>query len=217
MLDSLTQQLVNGLKAIDTDCTDEQIQLSIQFIRLLEKWNKVYNLTAVRHLPDMVDRHLLDSLSISRWIKGRVIDLGTGAGLPVIPLAIHQPDHSFISVESNGKKTRFQQQALLELSIHNVEVRQVRVETLQAQQLFNSTQGESTQLADTVVSRAFSAPEQFLLFAQNLLKTHGQALVMLGRADKLPETLPGSFKLMQMERIELPGSGQRHLAVCEKH
>lgn len=185
----------------------------IHLVALLAKWNKVYNLTAVRDSRQMVDRHLLDSLVMSRWLPDEsaddqsvfdVMDVGTGAGLPVLPLALIRPDLRFLSVESNGKKTRFQQQAVLELGLGNVTVLQDRIENVDAQ-------------AQLVLSRAFTAPIDFLRISQSLCVPDGAVAVMLGRAERLPDTLLPHYELQELVEVEVPGTDSaRHVALCRR-
>ncbi|HRD69874.1 MAG TPA: 16S rRNA (guanine(527)-N(7))-methyltransferase RsmG [Legionella sp.] len=145
------------------------------YLLLLKKWNGTYNLTAVRDLESMVSKHILDSLAILPWLQGkRILDVGTGAGLPGIPLAIALPDTHFVLLDSNGKKTRFLNEVKRQLDLKNLEVVQFRVEN------YHPTQG-----FDTVISRAFSSLEQMIHWTQHLIKTNGLWLAMKGR---LPDT-----------------------------
>lgn len=145
------------------------------YLLLLKKWNGTYNLTAVRDLESMVSKHILDSLAILPWVQGeRILDVGTGAGLPGIPLAIALPDTHFVLLDSNGKKTRFLNEVKRQLDLKNLEVVQFRVEN------YHPTQG-----FDTVISRAFSSLEQMIHWTQHLIKTNGLWLAMKGR---LPDT-----------------------------
>lgn len=184
----------------------------LRYISLLVKWNRVYNLTAVRDPYQMVQRHLLDSLVLCRWLPEvstaaeaqsvDVADIGSGAGLPVLPLAIVRPDLSFASIESNGKKTRFQYQALLELDIGNVQIENHRVQDVSLQSAF-------------VTSRAFTAPVEFLQIAQTLCRGQAQVAVMLAHSDTLPDPLPTGFSLQELVPIDIPGnSAPRHIAMC---
>ena len=197
----------------------------LRFVELLARWNRVHNLTAVRDARAMIGRHLLDSLALLPWIDGRdgvgpdgakarsseaapesdepdLLDIGSGAGLPVLPLAIARPGLRCLSVESNNKKTGFQRQAALELGLSGVEVRQTRIETVSAR-------------ACTVVSRAFAAPADFLAIAAPRCAPGGTALVMLGRAERLPEPLPAPFSLVALHALAVPFEpAERHLAVC---
>ena len=131
---------------------DAQARL-LAYVHLLEKWNRTYNLTAVRAPEQMIPRHLLDSLAILPYLQGqRVLDMGTGAGLPGIPLAMARPDLDFVLLDSNAKKTRFVTQACAELGLKNIEITQERVEKYQPARPF-----------DTLVSRAFSTIADMLV------------------------------------------------------
>lgn len=142
-----------------------------EYLLLLKKWNLAYNLTAVRDLESMVNKHLLDSLAILPWVHGnRVIDVGTGAGLPGIPLAITQPEKSFVLLDSNGKKTRFLNEVKRQLQLKNLEVVHFRVENYHPSQGF-----------DTVISRAFSSLAQMLHWTEHLVADDGIWLAMKGR------------------------------------
>lgn len=184
------------------------------FLALLVKWNRVYNLTAVREPVEMVDRHLVESLILNRWlpISTRaeegvfdVMDIGSGAGLPIIPLAIARPDLSFVSIESNGKKTRFQQQVLLEMKLPNVHIINDRVENVSVS-------------AHMVLARAFTAPEEFLRIAQPLCTKNGQVLTMLGHAERFPAQLSDEYTLEELVEVEVPGTeSARHVALCRRH
>jgi len=143
----------------------------VQYLQLLHKWNHAYNLTAVRDQKTMVSRHLLDSLAIIPWIKGfRLIDVGSGAGLPGIPLALAMPERQIALIDSNGKKIRFLQEVCRVLSLTNVEVIQTRVENYHPSQGF-----------DTVISRAFSELDQMVHWTRHLIAPEGIWLAMKGR------------------------------------
>lgn len=131
-----------------------------------------------------------------------LLDIGSGGGLPVLPLALARPDLRCLSVESNGKKARFQRQAAIELGLGRVEVREARIETVAAG-------------AAIVVSRAFAAPGDFLAIAARHVPSGGRALVMLGRERSLPDPLPAPFELETLRALDVPFErGARHLAVC---
>ncbi|WP_419419815.1 16S rRNA (guanine(527)-N(7))-methyltransferase RsmG [Legionella sp. D16C41] len=143
----------------------------IQYLLLLSKWNRTYNLTAVRQLDDMVTKHLLDSLAILPWIYGnRLIDVGAGAGLPGIPLAIANPNLEIVLLDSNGKKVRFMQEAKRLLKLDNIKIEQSRVENYRPAQGF-----------DTVMSRAFSSLAQMITWTEHLIEPSGIWLAMKGR------------------------------------
>ncbi len=214
--DKLRDTLEAGLVSINIELDDVQIAKQVRFIQLLQKWNRVYNLTAVRSINEMIGRHLLDSLVVLPCLPAArdvntqeinhavfdVIDVGTGAGLPVIPLAIARPDLHFLSVESNGKKTRFQQQAVLELSLANVQVKQARIEEVDSQ-------------ARTLMSRAFTAPDKFLSIIERNCIEKSRVVVMLGIKEKMPERLPAGFVLEELKEVQLPDSeSARHIALC---
>ncbi|MDP2903746.1 MAG: 16S rRNA (guanine(527)-N(7))-methyltransferase RsmG [Methylovulum sp.] len=165
------QLLDSGLTALNLHLTEYQISQLIDFIRLMDKWNKAYNLTAIRNPEDMIYLHLLDSLAIVPFIAGqRVIDIGTGAGLPGIPLAVCLPDTAFTLLDSNAKKTRFVQQAVLELKLNNVTVCHHRVENYHPESPFN-----------TVITRAFASLSEIVRLTAHLLAPDGVLLAMKGQ------------------------------------
>lgn len=215
--DQLRYRLLQGVQQLDLQLQlqqQHQDQL-IQFVQLLGKWNRVYNLTAVRSMDEMIDRHILDSLSVLRWLDNNdlpaaskpatdVLDVGSGAGLPVIPLAIVRPDLMFLSVESNGKKARFQQQAVMELKLGNVRVLQERIE-------------EVTDVAATCLSRAFTAPSQFLEAVEKNCVPQSRVILMLGQKERMSDVLPGNFECSELVEVSVPGcAAARHIATCTK-
>jgi 16S rRNA (guanine527-N7)-methyltransferase len=146
----------------------------LAYLGLMQRWNKRFNLTAVRDESEMVTRHLLDSLSVHPHLSGEaIIDVGSGAGLPGIPLAIVNPRRRFTLLDSNGKKTRFMFQAISELGLGNCTVVQARVETWQSSESF-----------DTVLSRAFASLGDMIDTCRHLLKSQGRLFAMKGM---LPE------------------------------
>jgi len=163
--------LESGLSALNLPHTPEQTEQLLAFIKLIAKWNKAYNLTAVRNNEDMARLHILDSLAILPHIEGkRVIDIGTGAGLPGIPLAIFMPEVEFVLLDSNAKKTRFVQQVILELKLKNVSVLHSRVEDYQPELGF-----------DTVTMRAFASLPDIMKLTAHLLSADGVLLAMKGQ------------------------------------
>lgn len=163
--------LESGLNVLNLPHTPEQIEQLLDFIKLIAKWNKAYNLTAVRNNQDMARLHVLDSLAILPHIQGkRVIDIGTGAGLPGIPLAICLPEVEFVLLDSNAKKTRFVQQVILELKLKNVSVLHSRVEDYQPELGF-----------DTVTMRAFASLPDIMKLTAHLLSANGILLAMKGQ------------------------------------
>ena len=176
-MESCKQSLHNGLEVLNISIEDHKITQLLAFVQLLEKWNKAYNLTAIRNKAAMIGLHLLDSLAVAPYIQGpRIIDIGTGAGLPGIPLAIYYPELQFTLLDSNAKKTRFVQQAILELGLKNVTVSHTRVEQYEPEQNF-----------DTVITRAFASLPDILKLTSHLLSEQGILLAMKGQATDIPE------------------------------
>ena len=200
------QEILNeGLNALDLLVTQAQQKKLIAFIALIEKWNKAYNLTAIRNPEDMVRLHLSDSLAITNHIQGpKVLDIGTGAGLPGIPLALIYPHYSFVLLDSNSKKTRFVQQAVIELGLKNVTVWHGRIEHYQPTIYFNS-----------IVSRAFSSVQSFVSVASERLSSGGVLLAMKGRhPDKELQQIDNDFSVIP---IMVPGvDAERCLVQLDK-
>jgi len=204
-LESLwTTQLADGLQQMGAPLDAVQQRRLVSYLALLQKWNRVFNLTAVRDPAQMVSRQLLDSLSILPWVKGRrVLDVGTGAGLPGIPLAIALPDLMFTLLDANGKKTRFVQQAAAELGLGNVNVLNGRIEALQDAAGF-----------DVITSRAFASLADFLSTTAHLLADGGCWLAMKGQAERDEGGLPPGIAT-RWHPLLIPGcQGERHLAEC---
>ena len=176
---SLVEQITIGLDDLGLGDHADKAEPLARYLELIDRWNRVTNLTAIRKPEDMVSQHLLDSLSVSPYVKGaRVLDVGSGAGLPGIPLALFQPDKDFILLDSNGKKTRFMTQAAIELGLGNVTVLQQRIE-------------DCTELFDQVISRAFASLDDFVSLCMPRVKIGGSLLAMKGpseidQADRIP-------------------------------
>ncbi len=199
-------QLTDGLDALGLSLSPRQHQELLDYLALLHRWNRVFNLTAVRDPAQMVGRHLLDSLAIVPWVQGpRVLDVGTGAGLPGIPLAIALPEIQFVLVDSNGKKTRFVQQAVGELGLPNVSVEQARVEG------FRDARG-----FDTITSRAFADLHDMLRLTSHLRASGGRWLAMKAGLEELErQALPEGLEATAVP-LQVPGeSGRRHLIVVQ--
>ena len=163
---TLSGALAQGVAALALPLSDDQQAKLLRFVDLLNKWNKAFNLTAVREPADMVVRHLLDSLAVLPHVSEEsLLDVGTGAGIPGIPLAICRPEQALTLVDSNGKKTRFVKQAAQELGLVNVEVVQSRVE----QYRMSSPQ---------VISRAFASLPDMVRMTAHLLAPGGRLLAM---------------------------------------
>ena len=202
--DVLAQQLAHGIAALQLALSPAQCTKLLGYVQLLVKWNQVYNLTAIRNPRDMITRHILDSLAVIPFIKGpRVLDVGTGAGLPGIPLAIALPELEFVLLDSVAKKTRFVVQAGSELGLSNVVVKTQRVE-----------KNHSLGLFDTVISRAFSSIAEFVTMAGPLCRRNGG--VMLAMKGRYPQeelsALPPGYILKDVARLAVPElNEERHV------
>ena len=204
---SLAGEMAAGIAALELDIAPDAQQRMLDYLVLIEKWNKAYNLTAVRQPAKMLTHHLLDSLSVLPHVRGpRVLDVGSGAGLPGIPLALAQPEWRLTLLDSNHKKTTFLRQTMIELKLTNVDVVCDRVETWTSPQPF-----------DTVVSRAFSDLPEFLSLAGRLCAKTGVVVAMKGiyPHEELAQ-VPKNFQLCNVVSLNVPGLGaERHAAVLQ--
>lgn len=200
---TLQQDLVEGLSELGIEASEQQQDKLLDFLQLLVRWNSAYNLTAVREPGQMIGLHILDSLSLIPHLKGqRCIDVGTGPGLPGIPLAIMQPQKQFTLLDSNGKRVRFLFQVRNQLGLLNVEELHDRVEHYKPVVAF-----------DSVLSRAFSSLPDMVGKCRHLLAEGGCFLAMKG---KFPQTelsdLPKGFMVGASQRLNVPGvEGERHV------
>ncbi|MFQ5936886.1 MAG: 16S rRNA (guanine(527)-N(7))-methyltransferase RsmG [Acidiferrobacterales bacterium] len=196
-------QLAAGLRELSVELSADVQARSLEYLTLLTKWNRVYNLTAVRDPCEMVARHLLDSLAAAPFIKGpRVLDIGTGAGLPGIPLALALPDARFVLLDRSAKKARFVRQVVAELMLRNVEVVCARVQDFAPANKF-----------DTLVTRALASINELLAMAGHLCARDGRILFMKG-ADPAAElvAIPRGYKLNEVKRLQVPATeAERHL------
>jgi len=202
------EELTLGARELGVALSETQHSQLLGYLALLIKWNKAYNLTAVRDPDEMVSRHLLDSLSVVPFIDGeRQLDVGSGGGMPGIPLAIMFPDMKVTLLDSNGKKTRFLTQVKLELKLDNLEVIHSRAEAYQPAQPFTG-----------IISRAFSSLEDFTHWTRHMGDTNTRWLAMKGLhpADELV-ALPADFNLESAQALAVPGcQGQRHLLILRR-
>lgn len=200
---SIEQSIIEGIERSGITLSGAAITQLATYLTLLERWNRAYNLTAVRDPEAMVIRHLLDSLSILPWVQGaRVLDVGSGAGLPGIPLAIARPEYEFYLLDSNGKRTRFMIQAAAELQLANVNVVRSRIEDYQPLALFNS-----------IVSRAFATVADMVTDAGRLCAPNGCLLAMKGvfPDDELIRLPPG-YTVIGVYPLHVPGlEAERHV------
>jgi 16S rRNA (guanine527-N7)-methyltransferase len=195
--------LVSGAQTLGVPLSTKMLDAMMQLIDQLEHGNAQFNLTAIRDRLGMLQKHLLDSLSMHGYLRGRrIADVGTGAGFPGLPLAIANPERSFTLIESTGKKARFVARTAVQIGCENVEVVNRRAEAYQPTQLF-----------DSVVARALSSMPEFVARAGHLCSPQGRMLAMKGKISE--EELAGigrSFRIVAVHRIEIPGlAAQRHV------
>jgi len=203
--DDPARLLAEGIEALHLDIPAEVQAKLLDYVALLAKWNRAYNLTAVRRPAQMVVRHLLDSLAVLPYLHGeRVLDVGSGAGLPGIPLALASPRRHFTLLDSNGKKARFLVQAVAALRLDNADVVQCRVAD------FHPDAGYSS-----IVSRAFSGMAELIDQAAHLLAPDGRFLFMKGVYPQAEvAALPAGWELEAVHRLAVPGlDAERHLLV----
>ena len=194
--------LDRGLGELQLALGSDARERMLDYMKLLVKWNRTYNLTAIRDPLAMIGHHLLDSLAVAPHLPlaagGRLADAGSGAGLPGIPLAIARPDWQVALAEASQKKCAFLRQAVIELSLSNVEVHEGRVETWRPQPLF-----------DVVISRAFAALTDFIAACRHLLASTGTLAAMTGAAVEKPD------QRCKLIRLRVPSlDAQRHLVLC---
>jgi 16S rRNA (guanine527-N7)-methyltransferase len=203
--DMLKAILDDGLKGLALDLDAAVRDKLLAYVALLERWNRAYNLTAVREPAQMVTRHILDSLAVVPFVRGaRIVDVGTGPGLPGIPLALALPGLHFALLDSNAKKTRFLIEACAQLGLGNVEVIQARAE-----------QYRPTQPFDIVLSRAFASIADMLKNAGHLCAPGGVFLAMKGvyPEEELAELPPG-YRVQRVEALRVPGlDAARHVVI----
>ena len=203
------EQLARGLAALGLDLPPSAQEKLLAFAALLGKWNKVYNLTALRDETQVISHHLLDSLAVLPHLGNakRLADIGSGGGLPGIPLAIARPALQVALVESNQKKSAFQQQAKIELGLANVSVHCERVEAWQPEEK-----------CDVVISRAFSDLAEFVKLTGHLLAEGGVLLAMKGvhPYEEIAQ-LPAGWRIAGVTPLQVPGvEGARHLVRVER-
>lgn len=203
-MSATAQRLAAGLEKLGVDLDAGTRERLLAYGALLMKWNRVYNLTAIRDEASMIDLHLLDSLSILPHVAdvSRVADIGAGGGLPGIPLAICRPDCEVALVETVGKKASFLLQAKAELKLANLSVHNTRVEQFQPAEAFPA-----------VSSRAFASLADFVRLTGHLLAPGGRWIAMKGQyPDDELAALPADCKLIESRRLQVPGvEAERHL------
>ena len=189
------EELHSGIAELKISLSLEQQKKLLNFLSLLHKWNEVYNLTAIRDPQQMVSHHLLDSLSVIPHLwAGQWLDVGCGAGLPGLVLAISQPDWQFTLLDSNSKKTGFVQQAVIELGLRNVSVECARVEDWQPAKKF-----------DGIISRAFTGLGDFLGSTRHLISSQGRWAAMKGIPEQELAGVPDEYRVEKVISLKVPG------------
>jgi len=204
----LDRRLEKGVVELSLSLGREGRSKLLQYLALLEKWNQVYNLTAIRGREKMVSGHLLDCLAVIPYLTGtRLLDIGSGAGFPGIPVAVARPDIQVVLLDSNHKKAAFLRQAVTELQLKNATVVCERVEAWRAAEKF-----------DCIISRAFSEIAEFIALTKHLLAPGGVLAAMKGVYPfEEIERLPPDFRLRQVHAFAVPGlEAERHLVLIER-
>lgn len=206
-----SQLLQNGLLAMQVNLSVTQQHKLLDYVELLTKWNKAYNLTAIRTVDQIIPVHILDSLSLLPYMQSvaNVLDVGTGAGLPGIPLAIAKPQTTFTLLDSLQKKMNFVQHVATTLQLTNVSVVTQRIETLQL-----------SHKPDMIVSRAFASLDEFVKLIANVCDQHTKIVAMKGKYDQVLQeltVLPANFELVNIEQLKVPGiNAERCLVFIKK-
>ncbi|MCH1414323.1 MAG: 16S rRNA (guanine(527)-N(7))-methyltransferase RsmG [Glaciecola sp.] len=207
----LKTKLIRLIEQTDLSLSDQELDLLVGYVERLDKWNKAYNLTSVRDPQQMLIKHIVDSLVVSPHLQktpcknGKFIDVGTGPGLPGVPLAITNPDLEFTLLDSLGKRIRFITQVNHELKISNVTPLQSRVEDHQGQYA-------------GVLSRAFASITDMVNWSHHLVAPDGRFFALKGQVDKEEiEALPNFVKVEEIIKLSVPElEGERHLVVLSK-
>lgn len=192
---NLAEELQAGIAQMGIALSAKAQSKLLDYLALLHKWNKVYNLTAIRDPQQMVSHHLLDSLAVTPYLwPGRWLDVGCGAGLPGVVLAIAQPDWHFTMLDSNSKKISFVQQVIIELGLNNATVHCARVEKWQPAERF-----------DGIISRAYTELGDFLRNTRHLVAEHGRWAAMKGLAEKELAGVPDGCRIERFIPLQVPG------------
>lgn len=213
----LLQALKKGIDELSLDIPAETQQKLIQYIELIAKWNKSFNLTAIRDINEMVTLHLLDSLAVVPFISGhRILDVGAGAGLPGIVLALCYPDKEFVLIDTNGKKTRFMTQAKIELGLSNVEVVHARVDEYGIDESNIKEKGPLKPF-DAIISRAFASISDMLGYVDHLVTGETTVLAMKADSENEISQMPEAYIIDTIHELNIPGlQAKRQLIVITK-
>lgn len=203
---SLEEGLSRGIAQLGVGVTQSAQRGLLDYLALLQKWNKVYNLTAIRNPEQMITNHLLDSLAVlpHLWPR-RWLDVGCGAGLPGVVLAIVRPEWTFTLLDSNSKKTSFVQQARIELGLHNLEVHCGRIEEFGVTEKF-----------DGIISRAFAETAEFIAMTRHLLAAEGRWAAMKGEPNRELKRLPKDIVVEKNIPLQVPELGAARCLVVLK-
>ncbi len=205
----LLEKLSRLVSKTDIKLSELQLNQLVQYVELLNKWNKTYNLTSVRDPQDMLVKHIMDSLVVGKYLKGNnFIDVGTGPGLPGIPLSILYPDRNFVLLDSLGKRITFLREVVYKLKLKNVTPVQSRVENYQPEQPF-----------DGVLSRAFSSLQDMIDWCRHLIDVEqGRFFALKGQYPEDEITaMPKDIVVIDSYRLEVPTlDGDRHLIELKK-
>ncbi len=206
----LRTKLISGLKELNLELDDRKLDQLVQYVGLLGKWNRIYNLTAIRDMEQMLTHHLLDSLTVIPWVSHckHLLDVGSGGGLPGLIIAIVCPDMAVEMIDIVSKKTAFIRQVTIEMGLNNVKVHTGRVEELSTDSPF-----------DGIISRAFSSIPDFVALTSHLLSEKGRYYAMKGL---IPEyeisNLDRQWKTAEIVSLAVPQlDAQRHLVIIEKN
>ncbi len=201
---NLAADLSRGVAELGLDIPPEAQRRMLSYLAVLGKWNKVYNLTAIRRPQQMLTHHLLDSLAVLPHLTpGRWLDVGCGAGLPGLVLAMARPEWKFTLLDSNSKKTSFVQQAIIDLKISNANIFCARAEEWKSNEGF-----------DGIISRAFAELADFVAATRHLLAAGGHWVAMKGRIGQESRSLPSDVRIEQLISLQVPGlHAERHLAI----
>ena len=209
-MENLLINLNKALEIMGIDLPEAAPDKLIDYLGLLIHWNRAFNLTAIRNSDEMLSKHLLDSLGVLPYIgEGLILDVGSGAGLPGIPLAIAMPHNRFVLIDSNGKKTRFLTQARIVLGLENVEIVHQRVEA------YSPMKDDHRIYFDAVVARAYASSNEIIKNTAHLHKPETRILIMQGKLDESID-VPG-YVMKQSHTLNIYGlDAERHLLEIEK-